>query len=183
MTTETPIQTDQATPDAAQLAALEDAAATAPAEPGVGFVGCSRAGRVLRVRMANRNRQHMRVECPNGCGPHETPKAMARPLRPGEAEPELVELAPPAELERDPQDRGAGSRRITDGEIIRAIPTTRTIPAPRVAERLGYDSPASLASRLRRMNSRAEKEGVSAPFIITPGTSRHRPTLVRRAAA
>jgi hypothetical protein len=148
------------------------AAADSPAKPGVGFVGCDGRSRVLRVRVANLNRQRMRVECPHGCGVHETPKSMARPLRPDEAEPELVEI-PPVDLERDPKDRGSGRRQVSDSAIFDAIPVGEEVLASEAAKALGYAVPktggqsGALLTRLRRMNVRAEKEGVPPPFAFT----------------
>lgn len=143
-----------------------------PAEPGVGFVGCAGRSRVLRVRVANCNRQKMRVECPHGCGVHETPKSMARALCKGEEWPELVEL-PPVDLECDPKGKGSGVRKVSDAAIFAAIPVGQEVVAGDAAEALGYAAPptgskaSSLLTRLRRMNTRAEKEGVPPPFTFT----------------
>lgn len=185
-------QTTQPIAPSALDAAEAAPAANSPAEPGVGFVGCSRRGRVLRVRVANRNRQRMRVECPHGCGVHDAAHSMARPLLPSEAEPELVEI-PPDDLERDPQDRGSGRRQVSDRAIFDAIPVGGEVVAVEVAEALGYVSPAnrsssaSLLTRLRRMNARAAKEGVTPPFIFTrrqlgPGGG-HPSILISRAGS
>lgn len=195
MTTQTPTQTDP-TPEqieaafereereAERIAELAEADADR-AQPGVGFVGCGASGRVLRVRVANRTRQRMRVECPRGCGVHDTPKSMARALRDGEAEPELAEL-PPVDLERDPKDAGSARRRVSDVAIFDAIPVDRDVNMREVAETVGYVGPSptnSFSRRLQRMNARAEKEGVPPPFVITPGTANHSPSLVRQAAS
>jgi hypothetical protein len=157
--------------------------------PGIGFVGCKAAGRLLRVRVANRNRQIMRVTCPNGCGEHATAHAMARPLRRGEAEPELAELPPaqptPPQAPADPA-RLTGRQSVTDAAIFDAIPT-RDVIAAEVAERLGYVVPAngasiasSLLERLRRMNRRAAKAGEPEPFVIDTRVGTRKPALVRR---
>lgn len=177
--------TDPAAAESAFEAAAHAAdapAADSPAKPGVGFVGCDGRSRVLRVRVVNLNRQRMRVECPHGCGIHETPKSMARPLCDGEPEPELIEI-PPDELERDPQDRGSGSRRISDRALFDAIPVGGDVVVREVAEKVGYAKtkagPTNMLARLRRMNKRSEKEGAPPPFVIAPGRG-PRPALVRR---
>jgi hypothetical protein len=183
MTTPTTLQNDPA-PEQVEAAfdreEREDARiaelAAADAErtqPGLGFVGCAKSGRVLRVRVANRTRQRMSVKCPHCDGAvHSTNKAMARELLEDEREPELVEL-PPTELERDLQDRGAGRRQVSDATIFDTFPVGREVVAADAAKKLGYAAPAhgsraaSLLVRLRRMNSRAAKERVPAPFTFT----------------
>lgn len=152
----------------AELAAVD----AERAQPGVGFVGCAASGRVLRVRVANRSRKRMRVACPHGCGEHDTQKSMARPLGRGESWPALVEL-PPVDLEHDPKDRGSGARKVSDGAIFDAFPVGREVVAAEAAAALGYagsssrNRSAALLTRLRRMNARAEKEGVRPPFTFT----------------
>lgn len=150
-------------------------------EPGVGFVGCSSSGRVLRVRVANRNRQRMRVKCPHGCGEHDTPKSMARPLLKGESRPKLSEI-PPDELERVTGDKGSGVRKVSDAALLDALPT-EDAPATTLGREFGYTgaSPGtSLTVRLRRMNERAEKQGVSPPFVFTRVG---RSMMIRRASS
>jgi hypothetical protein len=174
--------------DAEVIAAAAQAEQDATDDPGIGFVGCNRRGRVLRVRVANRNRQRMRVMCPHGCGEHDTPKSMARLLRPDEAEPELVEIPPDDDdLEHDPPGKGSGRRTVSDAEIFDAIPVGGEVVAVEAARAAGYvgESPInSFTRRLSRMNKRAEKEGVwPPPFIITAGGRGpgKPPTMVRRA--
>lgn len=185
----TPEQVEDAFDREAERIAEVEAADAERAQPGVGFVGCGASGRVLRVRVANRTRQRMRVVCPHGCGEHSTPKAMARALLEGESRPELVEI-PPADLERDPKDRGSGRRQVSDAAIFDTIPVGHDVILGDAAEELGYGVPSSggrasaLASRLRRMNKRAENEGVSPPFILTRRQLRggSKTMFVRRAA-
>jgi hypothetical protein len=76
-------------------------------------------------------------------------------------------------MERDPKDRGSGSRKISDASIFDAIPPGAEIVAADIAQGLGYasragrgGSSAALMSRLRRMNQRAAKQGVPQPFIF-----------------
>lgn len=173
----------QPTPYAEAEAAFEAASADAAAmSPYVGFVGCVRAGRVLRVRVASPDRMRMRVACPNGCGEHETHKPMVRVLGRDEAAPPLVEI-PPDELDRDPGGKGSSRRNVSDAAIFDAIPPGSEVGAREVAEAVGYvgNKPAaSLIPRLRRMNERAEKEGVTPPFIITASVGK-KPATIRRA--
>lgn len=155
--------------EAARIAARE----AADRGPFVAFVGCAKSGRVLRVRVANRARQHMSVNCPHCDGAvHSTGKSMARALLKGEPVPKLVEL-PPTELERDLRDRGSGRRQVSDATIFDTFPVGREVVAAEAAKTLGYSAPAtgsraqSLLVRLRRMNSRAAKDGIPLPFTFT----------------
>lgn len=154
------------------------APADSPAEPGVGFVGCSRARSVLRVRVTNLDRHRMRVECPNGCGQHMTPDPFGRPLRPDEPEPELVELPDPSPVRERGRER---SREHPDAEILAAIPEEWT-PAADIAAELGYTNGNSFTNRLREMRQRAEAKG--APLPIESARSKTRPggpLMLRRA--
>lgn len=177
----------ETTPDDARLAELQDAAATRQVSPGVGFVGCHGRSRVLRVRVANVNRQRMRVECPHGCGVHDASHAMSRPLRSDEPEPELVEVPPhtydPTVPDPDaPPDSSSTRRQVSDAAIFEAVPVGGDALLRETAEAVGYvgdTADASFTKRLRRMNARAEKEGSPAPFVITPGNG-PKPAKVRR---
>jgi hypothetical protein len=177
------------------LSALDTDALRAAAdrlEPGVGFVGCGRSGRVLRVRVASRRRMHMRVECPHGCGEHGTTTPMVRPLGDGEPEPELAELPPadaptspaadnPAPADPDDPTTLRGRQKVSDVALIAATPEQDT-PAVEVARAVGYSGAkaAALVKRCRRMNERAEAKGEAAPFVVT--LRRGCSTLLRRAA-
>ena len=155
--------------------------ATETPEPGVGFVGCSRSHRVLRVRVASRDRRLMSVDCPDCGSVHFTAHSMARALRGDEPPPELEEL-PPDDAPATPTAL-TGRQRVSDAAIFDAIPLGRDVLASDVAAEAGYigDSPTnSLTKRLHRMNARAEKEGAPPPFIVTPG-GRYKAALVRRA--
>jgi hypothetical protein len=137
-------------------------------KPGVGFVGCSRAGRMLRVRVADRSmRRPLRVQCPEpGCGQvHQTNAPMARPLRPDEDAPELAEI-PPAEP--------AGPKRPqrSDADVLAALSTTEWIALPDLAARLGVGRVRSLSERLRLMRRRESP--------LTTVTAGGKPTLVCR---
>jgi hypothetical protein len=169
MTTETVTQPDPTTPAAPSYRMPEPDDSSAP--PGVGFVGCARRGRLLRVRVASVKRMRMRVECPHGCGEHDTTTPLARALRRDEAEPELVEI-PPVEDKPDPDNPTAlrGRQQVSDAAIFDAIPEQDTA-AIEIARALGYTSgkAAGLIKRIRRINERAEAKGERRPIEITGG--------------
>jgi hypothetical protein len=183
--------TDQTiTPDQDTFDGDAPDASPSPPSPGVGFVGCTRRDRLLRVKVANRNRQRMRVECPHGCGEHLTAFSMARPLRDGEEWPDLVELSPDEpdtvmrhSLKRTPGDPGSGRRQVSDAAILEAIPSEDAL-AGEVAQALGYRGAkaTSLLKRCHRINERAEAKGERPPITVTTHGPGH-PTLIRRPGA
>lgn len=157
----------------------------------VGFLACSHGrGRLLKVALPD-ERRIIRARCPvEGCphGEHETAAAMTRPRHRGEvcdlsidgaavdppaAEPEPVEED--AESKRDP---GASRRRLSDADILAAVPTEKA-PAYEVAKALGYGATTGFVRRLERINERATAAGESAPVILARAGTGH-PVQVRR---
>jgi hypothetical protein len=105
--------------------------------------GCAHAGRLYRALapgFANREYQLTIPTCP-GCGESHVVKAMPRPRRRGERCD--LTLAPAT------TDPGASRRRVSNEEILDAIPSDEVLAAE-VAERLGYDRPQGLLRRIER---------------------------------
>jgi hypothetical protein len=153
----------------------------------VGFVGCSRLG-VLKVRVADQSRK-MRVLCPACSEIHATGDAMPRALLPGELVTLVAEDTPmavdpdapaPAAAPAPPRPRTPAP---SAEQILAAISTDPHTPAEMtiIAAELGYPDLSTLRRRIQRMNTSAEDQKESPPFLFQRIFGPGRPTTIRRA--
>lgn len=181
MTTDVSTQTDELTTasgDSEAIAAAEQAEQDAIGEHVAAF-GCRAADRVFLAVIPGQCHKPYPLaipECP-GCGNPHAIIAMPRPRRPHDEI--AVSVDPP---EDTPKDSGSGRRQVSDAAIFDAIPVGRDVPAPTVAESVGYAGTTAAYSfmrRVKRINAAAVKAGSPEPFNIVPGSG-GRPAMISR---